>query len=133
MDQREIGDKLDGPGLEFLWAIRRTRLGKNETFATRSQRFIKRQGFAVTVFLARLVGEPAKLFWIACEALRPRCFIVQRIDDLRSDGVLFLFRKSSHFAQGFFEHFSHGERLANGGGARNMEGGFRSSVFSRQF
>jgi len=92
MDLREIDDRLGGPGLVFLEAIRRTRRVRNERFATRSQRFIKRQGFAVMVFLTCLVGEPAKLLRIAREVLRPCGFVLQCVDDLCSNGVLLLFR-----------------------------------------
>ena len=118
MDRREKGDTPGGLGLAFRWAIWRTLRGRNEWFAIRSQRVVKRQSFAVAALAAGFLGEPAKLLGISREPLGPSGFVLQRVDDLRSDSVLLLFRKSGHFAQGFFEHLGHEERLANRDGPR---------------
>src|SRR5437764_6959824 len=65
-------------------AIHRTRRGRSERFAIRSQRLVKWQGFAATVLLTRLAIEPAKLLWFARQTLRPGGFVLQCVDDLRS-------------------------------------------------
>jgi hypothetical protein len=80
--------------------------------ASFAEQFFNRPGFTTPMFLQGLFSQSPEFPSIRVNVLLPRIFIVQRLEDLCGDRVLFLLGKRLDALQGFFEQSGHAFRIA---------------------
>lgn len=70
--------------------------GMSASCAIQSQDFIKGFGFTTAILLAGIISQAAELLRGSRQFFFPDRLIFQRLDNLRSDGILFFLWKSRH-------------------------------------